>query len=138
MMRGSYGKKNYKMDLSQEEWEEQLQQDDNAFILDVRTPEEVEDGYIPGATNIDIHLGQGFLDEVEKLDKSKSYYVYCRSGARSAQACSIMAGLGFEKAYNLEGGFMNWQGEVPSNIIDYIFLYLKFKGTSALELFYFS
>lgn len=112
MMRGSYGKKNYKMDLSQEEWEEQLQQDDNAFILDVRTPEEVEDGYIPGATNIDIHLGQGFLDEVEKLDKSKSYYVYCRSGARSAQACSIMAGLGFEKAYNLEGGFMNWQGEV--------------------------
>ena len=102
----------YIMDLSQEEWEEQLEQDSNAFILDVRTPEEVEDGYIPGAQNIDIHLGQGFLDELEKLDKSKSYYVYCRSGARSAQACSIMNEEGFDKTYNLEGGFMNWQGEV--------------------------
>lgn len=99
-------------DLSQNEWEEQLENDTNAFILDVRTPEEVEDGYIPNATNIDIHLGQGFLDELEKLDKSKNYYVYCRSGARSGQACAIMNSVGFENAYNLEGGFMNWQGDV--------------------------
>ncbi|MFI8603020.1 rhodanese-like domain-containing protein [Cellulophaga baltica] len=99
-------------DLSQEEWVEQLNNDDNAFILDVRTPEEVEGGYIPKATNIDIHLGQGFLDEIEKLDKNKSYYVYCRSGARSGQACAIMNSVGFENAYNLLGGFMNWEGEV--------------------------
>lgn len=99
-------------DLSQEEWSEQLKQDENAFILDVRTPEEVEDGYIPEATNIDIYLGQGFLDELEKLDKSKNYYVYCRSGNRSGQACALMNNAGFENAYNLEGGFMNWEGEV--------------------------
>lgn len=99
-------------DLSQEDWKEQLSNDANAFILDVRTPEEVEEGYIPDMTNIDIHLGQGFLDELEKLDKSKSYYVYCRSGARSAQACAIMNSVGIENTYNLEGGFMNWEGEV--------------------------
>lgn len=99
-------------DLPQEEWKEQLSDDANAFILDVRTPEEVEEGYIPNMTNIDIHLGQGFLDELEKLDKSKSYYVYCRSGARSAQACAIMNSVGIENTYNLEGGFMNWEGEV--------------------------
>lgn len=99
-------------DLSQEEWAEQLQQDDNAFILDVRTPEEVEDGYIPNATNIDIYLGQEFLDELEKLDKSKNYYVYCRSGNRSGQACALMENAGFANAYNLEGGFMDWEGEV--------------------------
>lgn len=98
-------------DLSQQEWEEQLQTDDNGFILDVRTPQEVEDGYIPNMTNIDIHLGQGFLDELEKLDKSKNYYVYCRSGARSAQACAVMNSVGFENTFNLEGGFMNWEGE---------------------------
>jgi rhodanese-related sulfurtransferase len=98
-------------DLSQIEWEEQLEKDTNAFILDVRTPEEVEDGYIPKATNIDIHLGQGFIDEVEKLDKDKNYYVYCRSGARSGQACAIMNSLGFANAYNLVGGFMNWDGD---------------------------
>ncbi len=100
-----------KMNLTQEEWSEQLKKDDNAFILDVRTPEEVEEGYIPNATNIDIYLGQEFLDELEKLDKSKNFYVYCRSGNRSGQACAIMNSIGIEKAYNLEGGFMNWDGD---------------------------
>lgn len=99
-------------DLTQEDWAQQLKDDDNAFILDVRTPEEVEEGYIPGATNIDIYLGQEFLDEVEKLDKSKNYYVYCRSGNRSGQACAIMNQLGFENTYNLMGGFNEWEGEV--------------------------
>ena len=99
-------------DLSQEEWSEQLESDGNAFILDVRTPEEVEDGYIPNATNIDIYMGQEFVAELEKLDKTKNYYVYCRSGQRSGQACAIMNKLGFENAYNLEGGFMNWEGEI--------------------------
>ena len=99
-------------DLSQEEWAEKLKNDSNSFLLDVRTPEEVEDGYIPGATNIDIYLGPEFLTEIEKLDKSKNYYVYCRSGARSGQACAIMNDAGFETTYNLEGGFMNWDGEV--------------------------
>ncbi|MBM1107987.1 rhodanese-like domain-containing protein [Aurantibacter crassamenti] len=99
-------------DLSQNEWEDQLNEDQNAIILDVRTPEEVEDGYIPNSINIDIYLGQEFMDKVEKLDKSKNYYVYCRSGNRSGQACAILNSLGIENAYNLEGGFMNWEGEV--------------------------
>tara|TARA_R110000868_G_scaffold261942_2_gene520120 strand:- start:496 stop:807 length:312 start_codon:yes stop_codon:yes gene_type:complete len=99
-------------DLYQDEWISQLENDDNAFVLDVRTAEEVEDGYIPNATNLDIHLGQEFLDELEKLDKNKNYYVYCRSGARSAQACAIMNSIGIENAYNLLGGFMNWEGEI--------------------------
>ncbi len=99
-------------DLTQEEWAAQLEQDSNAVILDVRTEQEIEEGYIPNAQNIDIYLGQGFVDELEKLDKSKNYYVYCRSGNRSGQACAIMNSLGFESAYNLQGGFMNWQGDV--------------------------
>ncbi|MEM9866746.1 MAG: rhodanese-like domain-containing protein, partial [Bacteroidota bacterium] len=81
-------------DLSQEEWARQLKNDDNAFILDVRTAEELEEGYIPGATQIDIYLGQEFLNELEKLDKTKNYYVYCRSGNRSGQACAIMNSIG--------------------------------------------
>ena len=99
-------------DLSQEEWVEQLQKDDNAFILDVRTEDEMAEGYIPNANHIDIYLGQGFLDELQKLDKSKNYYVYCRSGNRSGQACAIMNSIGIENTLNLEGGFMNWEGEV--------------------------
>lgn len=99
-------------DLSQEEWAEQLQNDANAVVLDVRTAEEIEEGYIPNSTNIDIYLGQGFLDELQKLDKDKNYYVYCRSGNRSGQACAIMNSIGIENTFNLEGGFMNWEGEV--------------------------
>lgn len=99
-------------DLTQHEWTEQLENDDNAVILDVRTDEEVEEGYIPNAVHIDIYLGQGFLDEVKKLDKSKNYYVYCRSGNRSGQACALMGQLGFENIYNLLGGFNDWEGDV--------------------------
>ena len=58
------------------------------------------------------------LEELEKLDKSKKYYVYCRSGKRSSQACDIMNSIGFENTYNLEGGFMNWEGEVAEQIIN--------------------
>ena len=99
-------------DLSQEEWAEQLAADDHAVILDVRTTEEMEDGYIPNAMQIDIYLGQGFLDEIGKLDKSKNYYVYCRSGNRSRQACALMNNIGIENAYNLEGGIIEWEGEI--------------------------
>ena len=52
------------------------------------------------------------IDEVEKLDKSKNYYIYCRSGNRSGQACQIMDKLGFENTYNLMGGFNEWDGDV--------------------------
>ncbi len=99
-------------DITQQEWEELIAKDQDAIILDVRTAEEVAEGFIPKMKHIDIRLGQGFLDEVEKLDTSKNYYVYCRSGARSAQACSLMNQMGFETTYNLIGGFMDWDGEV--------------------------
>lgn len=98
--------------LTQEEWTEQLNRDANAVVLDVRTPEEVEQGYIPGAQNLDIYLGQAFMDELHKLDKSKNYYVYCRSGNRSGQACSLMNSIGITHAYNLLGGFNDWEGEI--------------------------
>ena len=99
-------------DLTQEEWASQLESDANAVILDVRTDAEVADGIIPNAIHIDIHKGQGFIDELEALDKTKNYYVYCRSGNRSGQACAIMENLGFNNAYNLLGGMLEWEGNV--------------------------
>ncbi|CAM3881173.1 rhodanese-like domain-containing protein [Flavobacterium branchiophilum] len=100
------------MNLSQEEWAAQLEADSNYVVLDVRTDDEFQDGYIPDAIQIDIHQGQGFVYRLEELDKTKNYYVYCRSGARSAKACSIMNELGFENTFNLEGGIMNWEGDI--------------------------
>ncbi len=100
------------MNLSQQDWLSQLESDTNAVILDVRTEDECSGGIIPNAMMIDIYKGQGFIYQVEELDKTKNYYVYCKAGGRSAQACAIMNQLGFENTFNLEGGFMQWKGEV--------------------------
>jgi rhodanese-related sulfurtransferase len=102
------------MNLSQQDWISQLENDGNAVILDVRTEDECNDGIIPNAVNIDIYKGQGFIYALEALDKSKNYYVYCKAGGRSEQACQIMSQLGFEKTYNLLGGMMQWKGRVVS------------------------
>lgn len=102
-------------ELSQEEWQEKIQKDKEAVILDVRTEEEVEEGYIPNSINIDIYKGQGFINEVEKLDKSKHYYIYCRSGKRSSQACTLLDQMGFSETYNLIGGFSEWDGETSED-----------------------
>lgn len=100
------------MDLNQTTWTNNLKDDSNAVILDVRTNDECLDGIIPNAINIDIFEGQGFIYKVEELDKTKNYYVYCKAGSRSAQACNVMNQLGFENTFNLVGGFMQWNGDV--------------------------
>jgi len=102
------------MDLTQEDWVSQYEADDNGVILDVRTENECNEGIIANAINIDIYEGQGFIQKIEELDKSKNYYVYCRSGARSAKACEVMESLGFENTFNLLGGILGWDGEIVS------------------------
>ncbi len=99
-------------DLTQQQWSEQLEKDDNAVILDVRTDAEFEEGYIPGAEQIDIFNGAEFLRRAKELDPEKNYYVYCRSGGRSSQACMLLNSVGVNNTYNLKGGISEWQGEI--------------------------
>lgn len=100
------------MDLTQEQWSNQQSADKKSIILDVRTSEEFEAGYIPEAKQLDIRNPETFVQGLESLDKSAIYYVYCRSGARSAQACQVMSQMGFENTFNLLGGILDWKGEV--------------------------
>jgi rhodanese-related sulfurtransferase len=102
------------MNLTQDEWVSQLEDDENAVILDIRTEDECNDGIIPNSINLDIYNGQEFLQELETLDKSKNYYVYCRSGVRGEKACEVMNNLGFENSYNLQGGIIEWNGDIVS------------------------
>lgn len=101
-------------DLTQQQWTEQLEKDDKGVIIDVRTDAEFEEGYIPGAMQIDIFNGAEFLDRAKKLDPEKNYYVYCRSGGRSGQACMLLNSVGVKNAYNLKGGIMEWKGEIKN------------------------
>jgi len=100
------------MDLEQQQWWSDFQKDADAVIIDVRTDDEVQEGIIPNALHLDFYQGQDFINNLESLDKNKKYYVYCRSGNRSNQACLIMKQLGFENAFNLIGGMNEWQGPV--------------------------
>lgn len=101
------------MNLSQNEWATQMQNDENAVVIDVRTPEEWSEGIIPNAIKNDI-FKENFIENLSGLDKNKNYYVYCKAGGRSAKACEIMNDLGFKNTYNLLGGFMQWNGEVDN------------------------
>lgn len=100
------------MDLTQEEWALKSSQDTNGVILDVRTDDEWNDGHIPNAVQNDIYGGQAFVYGLDELDKTKNFYVYCRSGGRSSQACAVMNQLGFENVFNLLGGITDWDGEI--------------------------
>jgi len=98
------------IDLGQEELLEKLNDDDKAFIVDVRTKEEYEESHIPNSTLMDIKDPKSFIEEIENLDKDLNYYVYCHSGVRSVQACQIMKTFGFNNLYNLLGGISEWNG----------------------------
>ena len=100
------------IDLGQEELLEKLDDDDKAFIVDVRTKEEYEESHIPNSTLIDIKDPKSFIEEIENLDKDLNYYVYCHSGVRSVQACQIMKTFGINNVYNLLGGISEWSGEL--------------------------
>jgi rhodanese-related sulfurtransferase len=96
--------------LTSPEFRERIQNDENAVIIDVRTPEEWAEGVIPGALLINL-MSPDFMEKINELDKSKTYYVYCRSGGRSSSACGAMAQSGYT-CVNLLGGMMAWDGEV--------------------------
>ena len=90
-----------------------LMKSNDAIIMDVRTAKEISEGYIQGTSIfIDINTDP-FEERIKNLDKTKTYLIYCRSGARSAKACRIMETSGFTgKLFNLAHGIMGWDGEV--------------------------
>ena len=97
--------------MNAKEFENAINNDKNAIVLDVRTQQEYRSGHIKGSKNIDV-TSSAFDNQIKTLDKSKNYYVYCRSGGRSRTACSSLCNNGFEKVVNLSGGIMSWHGKL--------------------------
>lgn len=92
----------------------ELKEQEGYVVLDVRSPQELAEGSIPGHIMINM-FNPDFKSEIAKLDKNKSYLIYCRSGGRSSQACMIMSDLGFENLYNLNGGIGSWNAMMAFN-----------------------
>ena len=78
------------------------------ILIDVRTPEEMQEGHLEGALNINF-LSDGFENEIKQLDKTKTYLLYCRTGKRTAKAGAAMKAAGFKKVIILDGGITAWK-----------------------------
>ena len=76
-----------------------------ARLIDVRTEAEVAQGVIDGAIHIPLHL---LPLRAADIPQDAPVVIYCRSGARSAQACAFMASKGYDNMHNLSGGIMAW------------------------------
>lgn len=82
--------------------------DSSMQLLDVRTPEEYDEGHIAGATLVDVNDSSFIERAVAVLDKQRPVAVYCRSGRRSARAANLLVAQGFQVT-NLNGGVMAWR-----------------------------
>ena len=82
-------------------------QDSRAVLLDVRRREEFAQGHLRGARHLEV-TSPDFGARVANLDPTRPTYVYCRSGARSAQAATQLKAAGFGQVFNLAGGILDW------------------------------
>lgn len=89
------------------EFDKLVEKLDAPQLIDVRTDGECAQGMIPNASQIDFS-SKTFKEEVAKLDKAKPVVVYCAVGGRSKRAARMMVDMGFEKVYDLSGGYRQW------------------------------
>ena len=96
--------------LKPKDFQEKMTVVPGAVLLDVRTLEEVKKEHLKGEVNFDFNMPQ-FDVLIAGLDKTKSYFVYCASGVRSAKAADKMRALDIQNVYLLDGGIKAWKAE---------------------------
>ena len=102
------------MQLLPEELKKKLENKENVFILDVRSPQEFKDWKIDGAVNIPVNELQNRIDEIPK---DKEIIALCAHGVRSRYAASQLQGMGY-KAVNVFGGMASWNSVYDTALID--------------------
>lgn len=95
------------LNLNALEFSNKIKSDNSVVIIDIRTPQEFGEGHIPNSLLIDIY-SPTFPKKISELDKSKDYYIYCRSGNRSFHAGTFMLSQGFTSVQHLEDGILSW------------------------------
>ncbi len=95
-------------DISTQDAYALIEENTDLIIIDVRTPAEFDSGHIENAINLN-YQSETFGDELNDLEKDKTYLVYCAVGGRSAYARDMMQGLGFMEVYNMLSGINQWK-----------------------------
>lgn len=87
-----------------------MKQEKEAVLIDVRTPQEYGRSHFEEAINIS-YFAEDLCDQLEALDKDKTYLIYCRSGRRSIRVGTLMRNSGFDpqRVFNLDGGLVAWK-----------------------------
>lgn len=76
-------------------------------LLDVRTPKEMQGGFVEGAKNLDYN-SMGFESTLDTMDRERKYLVYCAVGKRSSKAVNMMKSKGFKNVSSMDGGLNAW------------------------------
>ncbi|MBW2249424.1 MAG: rhodanese-like domain-containing protein [Deltaproteobacteria bacterium] len=80
------------------------------IILDVRTPREFKSGHIEKAILLD-YYSKMYTEELKRLDKTKTYLIYCRSGNRTGKTLNLIKDMGFSRVYNMDKGIKGWRSK---------------------------
>jgi rhodanese-related sulfurtransferase len=94
--------------LSPNDFEKMLQSNTNIQLVDVRTPQEYNSGYVKDAVNFNFN-GPDFEKQIAQLDKNRPVMVYCAVGGRSGKSTARLQKLGFTQVYDLAGGMTAWK-----------------------------
>jgi rhodanese-related sulfurtransferase len=92
-------------EIDSESLHERIVSGDDVLLVDIRTPAEIAQGAIPDAMQLPMHL---IPIRINELPKDRDLVLYCRSGARSYQACAYMMQQGYDRVLNLRGGIIAW------------------------------
>ncbi len=98
--------------ITETEFNQKLKGKADMVVIDIRTPDEIIQGKITeDPLEIDYYK-ENFKDELEKLDKTKTYFIYCAHANRTGDAKKLMKNIGFTKVYDLKGGTITWKGKM--------------------------
>ncbi len=92
-------------EIDSESLRKRIDQGEDLLLLDIRTPAEISQGIIPGSEPLPMHLIPVRMNEIPK---DREVVLYCRSGARSYQACAYLMQQGYDRVLNLRGGIIAW------------------------------
>lgn len=92
-------------EIDSESLSQRLTKAEDVLLVDIRTPAEIAQGLIPDALQLPMHL---IPIRISEIPKDRDVVIYCRSGARSYQACAYLMQQGYNRVLNLRGGIIAW------------------------------
>ena len=95
-------------EMTASEAHELIQNNNDVFLIILRTPREIKGGLIDNAITIDFK-NSNFKSEIAQLDKEKTYLIYCKAGGRSSKVCKAMNEMGFKNLINMKGGYTEYR-----------------------------